>query len=75
MKKHADATTKVPISTLLAGNVEEAVVMLLYSIEPSIIEHMRMAKIRPKGRSTRELVQCWASWPVYHTIFGACKLV
>jgi hypothetical protein len=41
------------MSTLFAGNVEDVVVILLYSIEPSIIEHMRIAKIRPKGRSVK----------------------
>ncbi len=52
-KKHADATAKVPIRTLFAGKVEDVLVMLLYSMEPSIMEHMSIAKIRPKGRSVR----------------------
>jgi hypothetical protein len=29
---------------------------LLYNMEPSIIEHMRIAKMSPKGRSARRLV-------------------
>lgn len=57
MKKHAEATTKVPMRTLFAGNVEEVFAMLLYSMEPSIMEHMRIAKIKPNGRSGGELTK------------------
>lgn len=45
------------MSTLFAGKAEEVVVMVLYSIEPSIMEHMRMAKISPKGRSVKMSVE------------------
>lgn len=53
MKKQTDASANVPIRTFFAGKVEDVIVMLLYSIDPSIIEHMRIAKMRPNGRSGR----------------------
>ena len=53
-KKQIDATTKVPIRILFAERATDVVVMLLYSIDPSIMEHMRIAKMRPNGRSVRE---------------------
>lgn len=31
--------------------IEDEALILLYSIDPNIMEHMRIAKIRPKGRS------------------------
>mgnify|MGYP004504105841 CR=1 FL=1 len=76
MKKHADATTNVLMRTLFAGNVEGVVVILLYSMEPSIMEHMRIAKIRPKGRSVRvSMKSCDIRKTQEYTIFRACKLV
>jgi hypothetical protein len=59
MKKQTDATAKVPIRILFAGRVTDVPVMLLYNMDPSIMEHMRIAKMRPNGRSV------WESASVY----------
>lgn len=51
MKKHADARTSSPVRICCCGNGFADVERRLYSREPNIIEHIRMAKMRPNGSS------------------------
>lgn len=51
MMKHSDAAMRVHISKRPIGIEELMVVMLLYNIDPSIMEHIRIANMSPKGRS------------------------
>jgi len=51
MKKQRDARTRTPVRILWAGHGFTEVEMLLYVSDPNIMEHMSMAKIRPKGSS------------------------
>lgn len=50
-KKQADARASRLVRIFGAGIGVADVEMCLYSIEPNIIEHIKMAKIRPKGSS------------------------
>jgi hypothetical protein len=51
IKKHSDARRRTPVRIRWAGQGFAEVEMLLYINDPNIMEHMSMAKMRPKGNS------------------------
>jgi hypothetical protein len=74
MKKHKEARTKTPVRILCAGYGFVEVDRLLYISDPNIIEHMRIAKMSPKGNSVIRQPHSACQDPCGRmlTLFGAC---
>lgn len=56
-KKHSDARASTPVRIFCAGGGAGDEESRLYSKDPNIIEHIRIAKMRPKGSSENSQIQ------------------